>query len=100
MSTYRLSNLLAPRSVALIGGSPRPGSVGQVVLRNILDAKFDGKFGVVNPYHREISGVATVRGLADLPFVPELVVITAPVSAIPGIIEEAGRLGVAGALMI
>jgi len=100
MSIYRLSHVLAPRSVALVGGSPRPGSVGQVVLRNILDAKFGGQFGVVNPNHREIAGVATVRKLADLPFVPDLIVITAPVAAIPGIIEEAGRLGVAGALMI
>jgi acetyltransferase len=100
MSTYRLTNLLAPLSVALVGGSPRPGSVGQVVLRNILGAKFSGKLGVVNPHHREIAGVATVRSLADLPFVPELLVITAPVATIPGIIEEAGRLGVAGALMI
>ncbi|MDB5655543.1 MAG: GCN5-related N-acetyltransferase, partial [Tardiphaga sp.] len=100
MSTYRLTNLLAPRSVALVGGSPRPGSVGQVVLRNILDAQFKGELGVVNPHHREISGVATVRRLADLSFVPELIVITAPVAAIPGIVEEAGRLGVAGALMI
>ena len=100
MSTYHLTNLLAPHSVALVGGSPRPGSVGQVVLRNILEAKFAGKLGVVNPHHREIAGVATVRSLADLPFVPELVVITAPVAAIAGIIEQAGRLGVAGALMI
>ncbi|MDB5618088.1 bifunctional acetate--CoA ligase family protein/GNAT family N-acetyltransferase [Tardiphaga sp.] len=100
MSIYRLSNLLAPRSVALIGGSPRPGSVGRVVLRNILDAKFGGEFGIVNPHHREIAGIATVRRLADLSFVPDLIVITAPVAAIPGLIEEAGRLGVPGVLMI
>ncbi|MDB5500154.1 MAG: GCN5-related N-acetyltransferase [Tardiphaga sp.] len=100
MSIYRLSNLLAPRSVALIGGSPRSGSVGQVVVKNIRDAQFKGSFGVVNPHHREIAGVATVGRLAELPFVPELVVITAPVTFIPDIIEEAGRLGVAGALMI
>ena len=100
MSTYRLSNLLAPRSVALVGASPRPGSVGHAIVRNILTAQFKGKFGVVNLHHREIDGIATVSSLAKLPFVPELVVITAPASAVPGIIDEAGRLGSAGALII
>ncbi|MET0721295.1 MAG: GNAT family N-acetyltransferase [Tardiphaga sp.] len=100
MSIYRLNSVLAPRSVALVGASPRPGSVGHAVLRNIQAARFAGRFGVVNPHHPEIAGVATVPRLADLPFVPELIVITAPVAAIPGIIEEAGQLGVAGALMI
>jgi acetyltransferase len=100
MSTYRLSNLLAPRSVALVGASPRPGSVGHAVVRNILNAQFRGEFGVVNPRHREIAGTATVACLAELPFVPELVVVTAPASAVPGIIDEAGKLGTAGALII
>ncbi|CAN5274934.1 hypothetical protein BH11PSE4_BH11PSE4_16520 [soil metagenome] len=100
MSTYRLANLLAPRSVALVGGSPRPGSVGHAVLRNIRDAQFKGPFGVVNSHYNEIAGLATVASLADLPFVPDLVVITAPATAIPELIEEAGRLGSAGALII
>jgi acetyltransferase len=100
MSTYRLANLLAPRSVALVGGSPRPGSVGHAVLRNIRDAQFRGPFGVVNSHYKEIAGLATVASLADLPFVPELVVITAPATVIPGLVEQAGRLGSAGALII
>ena len=64
MSIYRLSKLLAPRSVALVGGSPHPGSVGQAVLRNIRQAGFDGPFGVVNSHYPEIAGLATVGSLA------------------------------------
>jgi acetyltransferase len=100
MSTYRLSHLLAPRSVALIGASPRPGSVGRAIVQNILDAQFKGEFGVVNPRHRDIAGVATVTSLAELPFVPELVVVAAPPGAVPGIIADAGKLGSAGALIV
>ncbi len=100
MSTYRLKNLLSPRSVALVGASPRQGSVGRAVLQNILKAKFDGEFGLVNPRHTEIDGVATVRSLAELPFVPELVVITAPATAVADTIDEAGERGAAGALII
>jgi acetyltransferase len=100
MSIYRLSSVLAPRSVALVGASPRPGSVGYAVLQNIRAAQFKGDFGVVNPHHREIAGVTTVDSLAKLPFVPELVVITAPAKAVPAIVEEAGRLGVVGVLIV
>ena len=42
MSTYRLKNLLSPRSVALVGASPRQGSVGRAILDNIRKAQFKG----------------------------------------------------------
>jgi acetyltransferase len=100
MSTYRLKNLLSPRSVALVGASPRRGSVGRAIVQNIRKAKFAGEFGLVNSHYADIDGVATVGSLGELPFVPELVMITAPAIAVAGLIEEAGRLGTAGALII
>lgn len=100
MSTYRLKNLLSPRSVALVGASPRQGSVGRAILGNIHKAQFQGEFGLVNSRYAEIDGVRTVGSLDKLPFVPELVVITAPATAVVGIIEEAGKLGTAGALIV
>ena len=100
MSTYRLKNLLAPRSIALIGASPRQGSVGRAILGNIVKAKFTGEFGLVNPRYSEIDGVAAVGSVAKLPFVPELVVITAPGKSIPGLIDEAGRRGAVGAIIV
>ncbi|MDN3277232.1 bifunctional acetate--CoA ligase family protein/GNAT family N-acetyltransferase [Frankia sp. RB7] len=100
MSTYRLKNLLSPRSVALVGASSRPVSVGRAVLENIRKAEFKGLFGLVNPRHAEIGGVAAVSSLEQLPFVPELVVITAPAREVPEIIDQAGRRGSAGALIV
>jgi acetyltransferase len=100
MSTYRLKNLLSPRSVALIGASPRQASVGRAILNNIVKGKFGGDFGLVNPRYAEIDGVAAVTSLDKLPFAPELVVITAPPSAVAGLIDEAGRRGAAGAIIV
>ena len=100
MSTYRLKNLLSPRSVALVGASARPTSVGRAVLENIRKAEFNGQFGLVNPRHAEIGGIAAVRSLDRLDFVPELVVITAPAQEVPDVIDQAGRLGSAGALIV
>lgn len=100
MSTYRLSSLLSPRSVALVGASPRPGSVGFAVVRNLLAARFRGELGIVNPNYAEIGGVVTARTLAELSFVPELMIVTAPARAVPDIISDAGKRGVAGAVII
>ncbi|MGY2937537.1 acyl-CoA synthetase (NDP forming) [Bradyrhizobium sp. GM6.1] len=100
MSIYRLKNLLSPRSVALVGASARPVSVGRAVLENIRKAGFTGQFGLVNPRHAEIGGVAAVDSLDQLPFSPELVIITAPARAVPGIVDQAGRRGSAGALIV
>jgi acetyltransferase len=54
----------------------------------------------VNPRYAEIDGVSAVGSLDKLPFVPELVVITAPATAVAGLIDEAGKRGAAGALII
>jgi acetyltransferase len=100
MSTYHLEKLLAPRSVALAGASPRQGSVGRAILGNIRKSNFKGEFGLVNRRYAEINGLAAVREIKELPFVPELVVITAPSVAVPGLIDEAGQRGAAGALIV
>src|SRR4029450_7720115 len=96
MSTYRLKNLLSPHAVALVGASPRHGSVGRAILNNIRQAQFKGEFGLVNPRYHEIDGTATVGSIAKLTFAPELVVLTAPARTIPDQIDEAGGGGGGG----
>ena len=100
MSTYHLKNLLSPHSIALVGGSPRHGSVGRAILNNIRKAQFKGEFGLVNPRYHEIDGVATAGSIAELAFAPELVVLTTPARTIAGLIDEAGRRGAAGAVIV
>src|SRR3954447_17286416 len=100
MSTYRLKNLLSPRSVALVGASPRQASVGRAILGNIRKANFEGEFGLVNARHAAIDGVAAAGSLSKLAFAPELVVISAPAEAVPGLVDEAGHCGAAGAVII
>jgi acetyltransferase len=100
MSTYRLDKLFAPRSVALIGGSPRPDSLGRIALRNLLDAGFAGPVRLVNPNHAEVEGVATVPRIADLPETPDLVVVTTPPAIVPALIAEAAARGSAAAVII
>jgi acetyltransferase len=100
MSTFGLDRVFAPQNLALVGGSPRPSSLGAKILRNLIEGGFAGQIAVVNPKHEAIDGCNAYRSLAALPFVPDLIVITAPAVAIPEIIAEAGRLGIAGAVII
>ena len=92
MSTYGLERVFAPRTLALVGGSSRPSSLGAKILQNLLRGGFGGDIAVVNPKYGLIDGKNTYPDLASVPFVPDLIVITAPASAVPGIVAEAGRL--------
>ena len=49
MTIRNLDRLLAPRSVAVFGASPRVGSVGATVWRNLRGGGFSGALHVVNP---------------------------------------------------
>jgi acetyltransferase len=100
MSTYRLDRLFNPRSVALVGTSPRENSVGRIVLRNLRMGGFAGALHVVNPFHAEIEGLRTVKSLGALAEAPDVVVVTAPPATLPAIIGEAGAKGCAVAIVI
>jgi acetyltransferase len=99
MSTYRLDKLFSPRSVAVVGASPRPGSLGLTFLRNLMDGGFEGAVHPVNPHHREVAGRPCSPSLADLPETPDLVVVAVPPPAVLDVIEEAGRTGVSAAII-
>jgi acetyltransferase len=100
MSTYHLSTLLAPKSLALVGASPRANSLGRAVLANLRRAGFAGRLYPVNPKHREIDGLACYPDLAALPEVPDVVVIACPARAVPGVVAAAGTAGVAAAIVM
>ena len=100
MSTYRLDKLFAPRSVALVGGSPRERSVGRAILSNLRTAGFAGPIRLVNPRHPEIDGVRAYTSIADLPDVPDVAIIAAPPAEVPAVIAAAGARGCAAAIVI
>ncbi|HML14345.1 MAG TPA: bifunctional acetate--CoA ligase family protein/GNAT family N-acetyltransferase [Xanthobacteraceae bacterium] len=100
MSTYRLDRLFAPRSVAIVGASPREHSLGRTILRNMFGAGFPGHIHVVNPDHPQIDGVATVASIAALSEAPDLAVIAVPPAAVPESVAAAAAKGVAAAVII
>src|SRR5262245_15500091 len=100
MSTYRLDKLFSPRSVAVVGASPRQTSPGRAVLRNLQDAGFQGSIALVNPRYPEIAGIKAAQSLSELPDGIDLIVIAVPAPSVSGIVSEAGKRGIAAAIII
>jgi acetyltransferase len=100
MSTYRLDRLFAPRSLTIVGASPREKSLGRAIIRDVRSATFGGPVHLANPRCAEIDGIATVKSLGSLVDPPDLVVITVPAAMVPRTVAEAGRIGAAGAIII
>jgi acetyltransferase len=100
MSTYRLDRLFSPKSIAVVGASPRPTSPGRAVLHNLRSAGFKGPVHLINPHYDEIEGVRSARSLDQLPGAPDLIVIAAPPQAVPAIVAAAGEKGTAAGIII
>ena len=100
MSVRNLDKLFKPQSVVLIGATPRPGSVGAVVARNLHRAGFAGELMLVNPHHQAIDGLAVHSDVASLPQVPDLAVIATPAETVPCLIGELGKRGTCAAVII
>ena len=90
MSVRNLEHLLRPASVALIGASNRPGSVGAVVARNLFRSGFSGPVMPVNPRHRAVEGVLAYPDVPSLPLTPDLAVICTPPPTVPGLVADLG----------
>lgn len=100
MSVRYLELLFAPRSVAVVGASTTPRSVGAVVMRNMLDAGFEGPIMPVNPKHQAIAGVLAYPDVTSLPIVPDLAVICTPRDTVPGIVRDLGKRGCFAAVVL
>lgn len=94
-----LSRLLAPRSVAVVGASGRPGTYGNQAVANLVANRFPGQVFGVHPTASTVHGVRCVPRLADLPTAPDAVVIATPAATVPGLLAEAGDIGAGGAVV-
>lgn len=97
---HYLTPLFEPQSVVVIGASERPGAIGGMVLRNIVEAGYRGKLYAVNPKHAKVSGVRCYSSVADLPEKTELAVVATPAQTIAAVIEACGKAGIRAAVVI
>ncbi len=92
-----LGHLLRPASVAVIGASRKPGSVGRAILHNLAAGGFGGSIYAVNPHGQAIEsmpGVTHLASVGDLPESVDLAVIAVPPAGVPAAAAGCGRRGV------
>ncbi|MGD8930176.1 MAG: CoA-binding protein, partial [Lysobacterales bacterium] len=100
MTNQRLQQLFKPRSVALVGASRSPGSLGSVVLDNLESAGFTGELVRVNPRYDELDGQPCFPSVAASGRDIDLAVVVTPAATVPGIITDCGESGVGGVIVM
>ncbi len=94
-----LSRLFHPRSIAVVGATDHGDAYGSQTLLNLAAVRFPGHVWGVNLGRAQAHGIPCVPSLADLPGVPDAVVVAIPAAGVPAVIEEAGSLGCGGAVV-
>ncbi len=100
MSENPLHQLMSPKSIAFMGASNKFSRMGSILFTNLLGGKFKGPIYPLHPSEDQIFGLKAYRQLADLPQVPELLVLVIPTPMVPDILEEAGQMGIYRAIIV
>src|SRR6202142_1558395 len=95
-----LDVFFSPKTVAVIGATEKPGTVGRTLLWNLVTNPFGGTVYPVNPTRPSVLGVKAYKSISDIPEDVDLAVIVTPPPSIPGLIAECGENGVRGAIVI
>ena len=97
---HPLNAIFAPQTVAVIGATEKPNSVGRSLFWNLIRSPFGGTVFPVNPKRRNILGVRAYPTIAAVPEAVDLAVIATPAPTVPDLIRQCADAGVKGAIVI
>ena len=100
MSIHNLERIFNPASVAIVGASETPGSIGRSLIKNVVDGGYKGKIFPVNPKHKRIYGLETWNSVLDIGQSIDLAVLATPIMNVPSIIRECVLAKIAGAIVL
>jgi acetyltransferase len=95
-----LEFFFSPRTVAVVGATEKPGSVGRTLLWNLINSPFGGTVYPVNRERPSVLGIKAYPTVADVPETIDLAVVVTPAPTVPGIVRECGAAGAKGAIII
>jgi acetyl-CoA synthetase/acetyltransferase len=95
-----LRPLLAPRSIAIVGASESPDSWAPEIYRSLLHLGYEGELHPVNPKYDEVWGRPCRSSVLDLPRGVDLVVFVVPARVVVRMVDECGRVGVRGIMVV
>lgn len=103
IANYRrrpLEAIFAPKTVAVIGATDRPGSVGRTLLWNLISNPFGGTVFPINPKRDNVLGIKTYRDITAISSAIDLAVIATPAPTVPTVIRQCGTTGVKGVIIL
>jgi acetyltransferase len=100
MTAKRIEAVLCPASVAVVGASATPGSIGDVLCRNLREGGFRGPVFYVNPRHASIGDEPCYPDVRSLPQAVDVAIIATPPPTLPTVLEHCGVRGVRGAIIV
>lgn len=100
MTQNNLNRLFRPRHVAVVGASPKPGTIGNALMRNLIDGGFAGPVLPVNPKYTTISGLSCFPSVSALETGVDLAVIATPIQGVMDIVSECVEKRIGGAVII
>lgn len=95
----RIQVMFDPKTIALIGATEKEGAVGRIIMENLLRSK-QRKIFPVNPHADRLFDMDSYPCIASVPEHVELAVVATPARAVPGLLEECGKAGVEGVVII
>lgn len=95
-----LESLFTPHSIAVIGASTQPGTVGNTLTANLLKNGYTGKVFPVNPKTETLFDLPCYKTISDIPATIELAIIIVPAKIVPDILKECGEKDVRAAIII
>ena len=99
LDQHRLSPLLAPRSIALVGASTRVDVAGNDMVLQLLESGYQGRVYAVNPKYDEVEGIPCYPSLADLPESVDLCVLAIGNNRLEETLEQTIALGIRAAVL-
>ena len=100
MSTHKMERLFNPKSVAVIGASNKKGSVGYILIHNLIAAEYNGVIYPVNPNLRAVQGIHAFATVAQVPRKVDLAIVAVPAAAVPEVVRECGEAGVGACVIV
>jgi acetyltransferase len=100
VTVRNLDALFGPKSVAVVGASHRPGSVGAMVWKRLTEGGFSGPIWAINPKYDSLDGHACVGDVGDLSEPPTVAIVCTPPASWPSIIHKLGGHGTRAAIIV
>ncbi|HEX6057304.1 MAG TPA: bifunctional GNAT family N-acetyltransferase/acetate--CoA ligase family protein [Intrasporangium sp.] len=95
-----MRTILYPERVAIVGASRREDSIGALVLRNLINAGFQGELYPIHREAAEIQGLQAYPTILDAPGPVDLAVVVVPAADAIDVVEDCGRAGVKSLLVL